>query len=414
MSIDPAQYEDQAELLDDIITPIFGSQADAATVATHCQDLLIDDVMDIIVESRAPKLYVFGRSGAGKSSLINALANKQVAEVGEFEPTTVSSDVYEISFPGRNATWDVVDSRGLFESVPADGGMSVETVEKLKADVSDHNPDLLLHVMTPEQVRAGEDDFAIVEAMDEDVIGGLPPRLMCLNKIDTFLAPGDEWPPDENPALRENIVSTLDLVTKILAVDEYEDVDASTPAQGRVFDTTDVLGAFPTYVKDAPYWNLDTFTEVLFDHLPAEAMLQFAQAQRRERLMRRLARKQTIAIANGVNDIPHREIIDPSLPIVSSLQGYLIALIASFSGRELSGEPVEEYLNATPMSNRQKLSVISGTLVDSLTGIVKDDVEFIRKDTYCAGRAAEAYFFDDEVVSEAEYMSDAKEQFATE
>ncbi len=37
-----------------------------------------------------------GRSGVGKSSLINALANKEVAKVDSVEPTTVKSTPYHI------------------------------------------------------------------------------------------------------------------------------------------------------------------------------------------------------------------------------------------------------------------------------------------------------------------------------
>ncbi len=95
---------------------------------------------DLIDDSRPPRLYLFGRSGAGKSSLINALANKDAAEVGSVEPTTVESELYHISFPDRYASWDVVDSRGLFESVPPDGDVPADTVSLMKRDLGSTVP----------------------------------------------------------------------------------------------------------------------------------------------------------------------------------------------------------------------------------------------------------------------------------
>jgi predicted GTPase len=114
----------------------------------------LDEIDEMINESRPPRLYVFGRSGAGKSSLINALANKDVAEVGDIEPTTVESQMYNISFNDRYATWDIVDSRGLFESISPDGDVPADTVEFMKQDLEEYRPDVLLHVMRWSRIYA--------------------------------------------------------------------------------------------------------------------------------------------------------------------------------------------------------------------------------------------------------------------
>lgn len=407
--VNPQEYDNLTGLLTELVSPHIGGKEDAETVINYCEELLIDDVTELVVESRSPRLYIVGRSGAGKSSLVNALANKQVTDVGEFEPTTAASEAYEITFPDRNATWEIVDSRGLFESVPADDGATVDTVEVLKTNLEAYNPDILVHVVTPEQVRAGEDDFAVVKSVNDAVAGGLPPRVMCLNKVDTFLSPGGDWPPEQNPAVEQRIKELLTLVEDIVSVTESSDIDETRPARGRLFDSKDVFAAVPTYVKTQPFWNVSTVAELLCDYLPAEALLQFAQAQRRERLMRQLARKQTIAVANGINNVPRKLIVDPSVPIVTSFEAYLIALIGSFSGRELSADLVDEYLDLENISFKYALSAISGATVDSLTGLVKDDLDYLPKSMYAVGRAAEVYFFDDEVIPESEFFTEAEE-----
>jgi putative ribosome biogenesis GTPase RsgA len=56
------------------------------------------EIRKLVEESRPPKMYLVGRSGHGKSSLLNALARKQVAEVGDIKPTTPQSVPYVIKF----------------------------------------------------------------------------------------------------------------------------------------------------------------------------------------------------------------------------------------------------------------------------------------------------------------------------
>jgi len=57
------------------------------------------EIEKLVEERRPPVLYVMGRSGHGKSSLINALAGRKVAEVGDIKPQTVGADPYYILFP---------------------------------------------------------------------------------------------------------------------------------------------------------------------------------------------------------------------------------------------------------------------------------------------------------------------------
>jgi len=46
----------------------------------------IGEIEALIEESRPPFFYLLGRSGHGKSSLLNALAGRDVVEVGHVRP----------------------------------------------------------------------------------------------------------------------------------------------------------------------------------------------------------------------------------------------------------------------------------------------------------------------------------------
>lgn len=76
MAIDPDQYGNIKTRLEEAIdfAPIDDDKKKKVEEVLFEQ--VVGDLDSIIDDSRPPRLYIFGRSGAGKSSLINALAKK--------------------------------------------------------------------------------------------------------------------------------------------------------------------------------------------------------------------------------------------------------------------------------------------------------------------------------------------------
>ncbi len=107
-----------------------------------------EELRQLLDESRPPSFYLIGRSGHGKSSLINALAGKTVAEVGHgAESTTAGATPYRVEFPDRYATFLFYDSRGLFEIKPPRGAAPEDPVAVARDEILQHDPHIILHVM---------------------------------------------------------------------------------------------------------------------------------------------------------------------------------------------------------------------------------------------------------------------------
>lgn len=413
MAIDPEKFRGFTDRLSQIAEAAPMSDKRSKDFMDTAIGTAVSDMEDLIDESRAPRLYIMGRSGVGKSSLINALANREVAEVDSVEPTTIESTAYHISFSERYSSWDVIDSRGLFESVSPDGDVPADTVDLVREDLKEYQPDVVLHVMSPDQVRAGEEDFETVKKLRTELGSLFPPVLYCLNKVDTHAAP-NQWPPEEHPEVAGKIKRNLDFVAEVIGEESKEPFESTQPLYGYEFDSEDHIGVVPTFLLQEPYWNVHTLSWMLGSYLPESAQLQFFQAQQREDLMRQFSRSTTdrfATLAAGIGGAP-TPIAD--LPVLLGLQFLLIGLVGGFSCREIKAETATEYVSAmggTTVTGFVARSV-ARTLFEFVPvagAAVSASVAFTT--TWALGRSAERYFFDDETISPNSLSDQAEEIF---
>jgi len=419
MAIDPEKYGKFRDNMNNFVESVPGGGGKTKKIVENHIDPLLNEYDDILRGKRPPRLYIFGRAGAGKSSLINALANQDVASVGSVEPETIESRLYNISFPEKYSDWEVVDSRGLFESTTPDGELPENTIKFMQEDIREYRPDVLLHVMTPDQVRAGKDDFDVVDNL-ENKLENVPPILTVLNKVDTHMSPGGDWPPENNAALSGDIQRNLEFVSKVISDVVLEDnfdvtpFDEVNPVRGHQFNSKKFIGVIPVYAKEEPYWNMDTLSLLIGEYLPDDARLQFFQAQERAGIMRDLASDITRSSAKAAAAIGAAPTSYSDIIPITAIQYVQIALIGGFSCRELEKKTVLEFLSSA--------GLISGTAF-ALREVARGLVQFMPVagqvvsgsiaggGTYAMGKAAERYFFDGVVEEPDTFIDEGKELF---
>ena len=351
-------------------------------IAGSALDNIFDDpevrrILEAIENPRPLRIVFVGRTGAGKSSLINALAGKYLAEVSDVDPGQQTAEKHAV-VDGDRLIFEVVDTRGI-----ADGGPGAEAA--LADALRGFQPDLMFLVSPIDDRSHVQEDIRDIVRIRRQYLHGEIPVIALLTKMD-HVQPENE--PMDSPSRQANVDAACGRMAGLLEAAGLEPL-AIVPVSANLVWSADRQ----TIVYDGRY-NIDKLERLIIDNVEIAAVLQLAFENQMQYAVRKVANRligafSGIAGGIGLNPVPLSDMV-----VLTSLQVMMVITVAYLGGRDLDEDGVKEFFAGlglqvpTALVLRQVARMLGPVFGSGVSGAIAAG------GTYAIGVSAIAYYID--------------------
>ena len=319
----------------------------------------LKDLIDGIDNHRPPRIFLAGRTGVGKSSLINALCGYYCASVNDTRSCTQSTIEYSL-YSGNRITMNICDTRGTKESIIIKDSESAE--EQLIKDLCSFNPDVALYVL---DCSRRDDISSDVEAMQELCRSYQKnknlslPLVVVLNRCDQVMpdkykAPS-EYPQKKWNKINEMVMQYSDIlnshglsyltVMPVSSYIEWHDKNGEWLSPEEIEENLTRAEIEQLTIGFDGRVNIDKLYDFLFDAIQDhDAKMGWQMAAKLNEVAKRLAKHlctifSSISGIVGATPVPGHDII-----YLTIIQTILVSLIAGLGGHILSIDEAKAFV----------------------------------------------------------------------
>lgn len=397
------------------------------------RDIILGDeelknLMDGVDSHRPPRIFLIGRTGVGKSSLINALCGAYVAPVSDTRSCTETAQTYQCK-DGERTLMEILDTRGIAESDNLNAEISAE--DMLINQVKEFSPDVAIFMLNCTHRDDVDSDVNFLKKLSESYAQAYNMRLpivAVVNKCDE-MAPSrlknpNEYTESKTKKIAEQVQHYKEIIVKnnlkiddIIAVSSLIDwmtadgteIDADSIESLPVSDIENLQIAF-----DGRY-HIEELLNILEKAiLDFSARMGLRMALKLQEVVRRIANQLNKSFSAMSATVALSPIPISDIYILLLLQGILVCLIASLSGRDISLDTAKEFvLSMGGIAGAgygfrllaQQASKILNVFWAGSGSAVSASIAALG--TSAIGKAAIAYYIDDKTIEEAKSTFEA-------
>ena len=388
----------------------------------------LKNLMDGVDSHRPPRIFLIGRTGVGKSSLINALCGAYVAPVSDTRSCTETAQTYQCK-DGERTLMEILDTRGIAESDNLNAEISAE--DMLINQVKEFSPDVAIFMLNCTHRDDVDSDVNFLKKLSESYAQAYNMRLpivAVVNKCDE-MAPSrlknpNEYTESKTKKIAEQVQHYKEIIVKnnlkiddIIAVSSLIDwmtadgteIDADSIESLPVSDSENLQIAF-----DGRYHIEELFNILEKAILDFSARMGLRMALKLQEVVRRIANQLNKSFSAMSATVALSPIPISDIYILLLLQGILVCLIASLSGRDISLDTAKEFvLSMGGIAGAgygfrllaQQASKILNVFWAGSGSAVSASIAALG--TSAIGKAAIAYYIDDKTIEEAKSTFEA-------
>ena len=394
-------------------------------------DKELKSLMEGIDSHRPPRIFLVGRTGVGKSSLINALCGSYVAPVSDTRSCTENAQEYKC-MEGDRVLMEILDTRGIAESESLNTEISAE--EMLINQINEFSPDVAIMMLNCTHRDDVNSDVSFLKKLVKsysEINSMRLPVVVVVNKSDE-MAPTRFKVPTEYPQNKISKIQEVVQYYKGIIVKNGLKIDDIIAVSSLIdWQTPDGTEVDVEYIDNLPKNDIDNLQigfdgryniEELLDILEGaildfEAQMGLRMAARLTEVVHRLARHLNkifsgISATVALTPIPISDIY-----VLLIIQSILVSLIASLSGRDISLDTAKEFIFSISgvAGAGFVFRVVAQQASKFLNGVwpgagsaVSSGIAALG--TSAIGKAAIAYYIDDQDMEEAKKIFDSVKQ----